>query len=221
LILPSLCSLLSAVLFVSPMTRVQQIKAEQSTGELTSFPYFSMTINCVLWSFYGMLTSNVNLFCINFFGLCCATYYLKVFYDYTKEKDSLLKLVCGGIIFVGVVLLWAVFLAPDPESSRFVLGLVGSGVCIIMFGSPLSTMRTVILNKNTASMHFGLSLCGTACSLCWFLLGFFQLDDKFVWGPNSVAFVLSCIQMLLFVVYPTKNTPTMHKDLESSFVPKV
>jgi len=199
-LLPLICSCFSAIMYTSPWPRVKQIKTERTTGDLSPIPYFSMIINGFLWAFYGFLVENFNILLINIFGLCCALYYFKVFSDFTLEQKTVRILLGVGTVFLGSVIIYVEVIVPG-EIGRNHLGLIASGICIIMFGSPLSTMLTVIEKKSTESMHFGLSVCGTICSFSWFSYGYFMLDDAYVWFPNFAGLILSCLQLLLFSIY--------------------
>eukprot|EP01103_Thecamoeba_quadrilineata_P012318 TRINITY_DN314_c0_g1_i2.p1 TRINITY_DN314_c0_g1~~TRINITY_DN314_c0_g1_i2.p1 ORF type:complete len:238 (-),score=23.27 TRINITY_DN314_c0_g1_i2:71-784(-) len=204
-LLPITCAILTAVLFASPWKKVSQIQAEQSTLGLSPYPYFTMVVNTSLWTIYGLLVSSLTILSVNVFGLFCGLYYSRVFYIFCpqQEKNVLNYLYASALVmFTGIILYMFV---GSEEDVRFRLGLLGSTFVILMFGSPLLAMKTVIETQSTESMDFRLSLCGTICSFAWTLFGWFVLDDVFVWFPNGVGLLLSLSQLSLFFIY--HNSP--------------
>ena len=70
-------------------------------------------------------------------------------------------------------------------------------ICIILFASPLSTMKTVIAEKNAASILAPLTLCQVTNCLMWTVYGFIAAKDVFVWGPNGTGLILGLNDELL------------------------
>jgi len=199
-LLPIICSFFSGIMYISPWRRIQQIIREKTTADLTPIPYFSMMTSAILWATYGIQSHNTSILLINSFGVICAAYYCNIFYKYSPPQKGVKQLILVDSVFILCVLLYVFTIAPN-DKSQVHLGIIASAVTVIMFGSPLSAMATVLRDKSTDSMHLPLSICGTLCSFSWFLYGFMILEDIFVWFPNMLGFFLSCSQLLLFIVF--------------------
>ena len=95
------------------------------------------------------------------------------------------------------------------ENISFYLGIVCGTICVIMFGSPLSTIKTVLETKSTESMPFLMCVMGFACSFSWMVYGSL-INDYFVLIPNLGGFLVGSIQMLLFVAFRKSKMSTFN-----------
>jgi hypothetical protein len=67
-------------------------------------------------------------------------------------------------------------------------------------------MKSVINSKSTASMVLSSSFIMWVNSFSWFLYGWtLEKPDVMIYLPNLIGFGLASIQMLLFVIYPSKK----------------
>jgi hypothetical protein len=60
---------------------------------------------------------------------------------------------------------------------------------------------TVLEERSTASLPFSTSLVTWLNNASWMLYGYFVAQDKLIYGPNILGFLLSSTQMLLFLLY--------------------
>lgn len=90
------------------------------------------------------------------------------------------------------------------EESRKSLGLISSGVTILFFASPFTSLFHVIKVKSTESLPFYLIASTFVVSLQWLVYGVI-LEDSFIQIPNFIGSLLSLIQLSLFVIYPSKT----------------
>jgi solute carrier family 50 protein (sugar transporter) len=81
------------------------------------------------------------------------------------------------------------------------LGLYASFLFIILSGSPLSTIRTVVSTKNAKSILTQLTMAQVINTALWSLYGF-AIGDRFVWGPNTVGLGFGLVQLLLKILFP-------------------
>jgi solute carrier family 50 (sugar transporter) len=88
-----------------------------------------------------------------------------------------------------------------------ILGLIGCVLAVILSGSPLATVKTVIRDKSTAALPFATSLTTWLNALSWASYGCLVAHDPMIWGPNSLGLTLASVQLLLFAVFgfPTKK----------------
>merc|ERR1712233_292280 len=90
----------------------------------------------------------------------------------------------------------------SKENVLNILGLVGSITAVILLGSPLVTLRTVIKNKNSISMPFSTSLAMWINALSWTIFGLLLENDPFVYFPNFLGWIAGTVQLFLIWLYP-------------------
>lgn len=109
--------------------------------------------------------------------------------------------------------------------SNISIGLVCCCVGVLFFASPLTKLAHVIHTKNTESLPFPIIIASFFVSLQWFIYGLL-IEDKFIqvrhsnwYGllvtkltifllqiPNLLGCLLSAIQLMLYVIYPSRST---------------
>ncbi|XP_013420838.1 sugar transporter SWEET1 isoform X3 [Lingula anatina] len=109
------------------------------------------------------------------------------------------------------------YVAPTTAVAANVVGLIGSGLSIATFASPLATLRTVLKNKSTDSMSFPLVAVNFLVALQWALYGYL-LKDKNILIPNTLGCAIAGVQVLLFVVYPPWKSKTHHAPLHGPVI---
>ncbi|KAI6226491.1 Sugar transporter SWEET [Aphelenchoides fujianensis] len=74
----------------------------------------------------------------------------------------------------------------------------------------------VIRTKSTESLPFALCAGNMAVSLQWVLYGIL-VDDFYMKVPNSIAVLISAVQLSLFVIYPSDHR-IVHAKIPSEFL---
>eukprot|EP01087_Luapelamoeba_hula_P020000 TRINITY_DN6724_c0_g1_i1.p1 TRINITY_DN6724_c0_g1~~TRINITY_DN6724_c0_g1_i1.p1 ORF type:complete len:232 (-),score=26.99 TRINITY_DN6724_c0_g1_i1:20-715(-) len=206
-VVPFLCTSITIALFLSPWVTMRQMKAQGGTGGQSWVPNVAMAANCALWTAYGVFQSDIPLIFVNAFGLAASVYYLSVFWSLLQStpdrREELSKHVTLAVVSVGGFL--GALSLLNLENTGFYLGIAGSIFSVLMFGSPLLQMVTVIALKSTSCMSFPLSLMSALCTMSWVAYGF-MIADPFVWLPNGIGFVLAALQLSLFVKYPSNSS---------------
>lgn len=183
------------------------IISSKSTGALSLLPFVSLLVNCIIWTLYGILQDDNTIIVPNAIGipagLFCTMAYMSKCHSPKSEAPLLLtatvlSLCCSLAFYHG-----------DSQS----LGLVGCALAILVMGSPLATMKNVIVTKSTASIPFFTSLFMWLNSLCWTSYGLLITADINVYGPNGIGLLLASTQLLLFIIYGF-DTPS--KDSEDT-----
>ncbi|KAJ6998020.1 hypothetical protein NC653_014281 [Populus alba x Populus x berolinensis] len=145
--------------------------------------------------------NNVLVSTINGAGAAIETIYVLIFIIYApkKEKAKVLGLLTLVItVFTGVALV-SLF-ALHGNARKLFCGCAAAVFSIIMYGSPLSIMRTVIKTKSVEYMPFFLSLFVFLCGTSWFVYGLLG-RDPFVAVPNGVGSGLGALQLILYFIY--------------------
>ncbi|KAJ6735915.1 RAG1-ACTIVATING PROTEIN 1 [Salix viminalis] len=191
-------------LFLAPTITFKRIIRSKSTEQFSGIPYVMTLLNCLLSAWYGLpfvSKNNMLVSTINGAGSVIETIYVVVFIIYAakKEKGKILGLLTLVLtIFTGVALVS--LCALHGNARKLFCGCAAAIFSIIMYGSPLAIMRTVIKTKSVEYMPFFLSLFVFLCGTSWFVYGLLG-RDPFVAVPNGVGCGLGALQLILYFIY--------------------
>jgi solute carrier family 50 protein (sugar transporter) len=187
------------------------IVVQQSVGKLSPIPFGSLFVNCFIWSLYGRMEKSDSILYPNLSGLFVGTFCVTIFHQFTPQKPW--KMYGVIMIIAFICMYWN--RVGDSKS----LGLMGCVLSIVVSGSPLAVIRTVIKDKSTASLPFFTSIITWINNLSWVLFGLVVVHDPYIYVPNILGFVLSSLQMILFLIY---GMPPLSKkgDSDSSLLIK-
>lgn len=208
--------LVSIALLAAPLPTIQSVKQQQSVGALPLLPYSSMAVNCALWGSYGVLQQQIGLMVPNLLGLSLAFYYMTSFLKIVKtndKNDAKAQRVNAKpqLVVVATVLLTALWAIISPHYIRMpsinpaIMGRAAVTGCMIMYASPLATLRTVLQTKSAGSIPLPFTLASVANCFLWSVTGIFQLQDFNIVVPNVTGLALGLVQVVLKLVY--RNSP--------------
>lgn len=170
-----------------------KIVTKRSDCQLSPIPFVSLVTNCTVMSLYAFLRSNATIFVPNFSGLITGIVCTCAFQTYTSDVKKEIFLIAGSVLVLAAYL--------TAIGAAYPLGLVGVCLSVILMGSPLATLATVIRQKSTNSLPFATSVATFFNALSWSLYGLLEANDAIVYVPNLIGLFLACIQLSLFVVY--------------------
>mmetsp|Transcript_31038 Transcript_31038/g.67804 ORF Transcript_31038/g.67804 Transcript_31038/m.67804 type:complete len:545 (-) Transcript_31038:334-1968(-) len=191
--MPVVCSV---ALQLSGLGTAEKIRREQSTGLLDPLPFVTMVSNCLVWSAYALLNSNITCFVPNFTGYLFGTYYVTNFARHTQVSMK------GYYVGLGMVIaaLCTAVLAFGMQAA-YPIGLFGACSCVSMLASPLATIRTVIRTRSTASLTFPRTLASFIFALSWFTYGLVVAKDHFIYIPNALGLLATVVQLSMFAAF--------------------
>jgi hypothetical protein len=108
----------------------------------------------------------------NSIGIFAGIFGISAYKAYSPNSD--LNIMLGALAISGFAV--SLFLGGNAD----LLGLIGCALAIILVGSPLATLQTVIREKSTTSMPFLSSLTGWCNALSWSLYGLVLAKDPMV-----------------------------------------
>uniref|UniRef100_A0A0R0JTE4 Bidirectional sugar transporter SWEET n=1 Tax=Glycine max TaxID=3847 RepID=A0A0R0JTE4_SOYBN len=120
-----------------------KIKKHGSTEDFSSLPYICTLLNCSLWTYYGIIKAREYLVATaDGFGIVVETIYVILFLIYAPKGIR----VCSRTVILVVILDVAIStiavvttqLALQREARGGVVGVMGAGLNIVMYFSPLS-----------------------------------------------------------------------------------
>ena len=195
-------------LFISlQITQIQtalSLLKSKTCKSLSIVPFIAMYTNCYVWFIYGLLKQDFILIYPNLTGIIAGLFsaisyqYVSIVMDKKPISTNFITILLSFAIITLVSYL-------SNSSYRSMIGLIGCIMSIILSGSPLAVMKKVLNEKNTSSIIFSSSLIMFINSFCWFLYGMFIKPDLNISVPNFIGFILSCMQMLLFLLYPNQK----------------
>mmetsp|Transcript_6425 Transcript_6425/g.6640 ORF Transcript_6425/g.6640 Transcript_6425/m.6640 type:complete len:212 (+) Transcript_6425:101-736(+) len=169
------------------------IHAQKSVGNLSIMPFLSLFLSNTIWSLYGYLRSDLTVLMPAICGVIAGFGSTFIYNLYSPKAPRLLFATCF------LVILYACYLYQN--SNVHYIGYIGSITSVIVMGSPLMTLRTVITERSTAAMPFHISLSAWLNAMSKLAYGVLIADDPIIYFPNLVGLLLTSIQMSLYVRY--------------------
>ncbi|KAH1126770.1 hypothetical protein GYH30_015674 [Glycine max] len=125
-----------------------KIKNHRSTEDFSSLPYICTLLNCSLWTYYGIIKAREYLVAtVDGFGIVVETIYVILFLIYAPKGIRGRTVILAVILDVAIstVAVVTTQLALQREARGGGVGVMGAGLNIVMYFSPLSAMVLHIL----------------------------------------------------------------------------
>jgi solute carrier family 50 protein (sugar transporter) len=197
---PIVCS----AVFVAPLPTISKVVSTRTVGGLPLLPYSSMAVNAFIWMVYGLLNAETKVWQPNLFGLIMASYYCFQYKKVVPRNASNLPGTLSQHFRYGTLLMtFTILLASTLENqvATAIIGKLGVIICIVLFASPLSTLKTVIATKSAKSIPLPFTLgCMLNCFL-WTVTGIFEMKDFNIIFPNVLGLLSAIAQFALKVMY--------------------
>ncbi|KAJ4834089.1 Bidirectional sugar transporter sweet17 [Turnera subulata] len=204
-------NVISVLMFLSPVGTFWRIVKNRSTEDFESLPYICTLLNASLWTYYGIIKPGAYLVAtVNSFGIVVEIVYVTLFLVYAPAKMRGKTAILVGILDVGflVAAILVTWLALEGDVRIDAIGFLCSGLNIIMYGSPLAAMKTVVTSKSVEYMPFFLSFFLFLNGGIWLFYAILT-SDYYLGVPNGTGFLLGTIQLVLYAIYrnakPSKN----------------
>ncbi|KAL1803730.1 hypothetical protein DCAR_0935441 [Daucus carota subsp. sativus] len=201
-------NVISVLLFLSPVPTFWRIIKHGSTEEYESLPYICTLLNSLLWTYYGLIKPGELLVAtVNGFGVVVEAIYVILFLVYAPKHLKVKSAVLAGLLDVGFfgTAVLVTQLALEGEARMNAIGFLGAGLNIIMYGSPLAAMGTVVRSKSVEYMPFLLSFFILLNSGIWTFYAFL-LRDYYLGVPNGTGVLLGLMQLVLYGIYRNSKT---------------
>ena len=218
LVFPVLGVILSNALYFSPLPAVRSAARSGTLGSLNVLPQALMVHSTIAWMCYAFAVPNGFIVASNLPGVIVAVYFIATTMplmprdEHHPIKRTVTLVLVGGTAIMLFLWTWLIFSGVPHETIVFVLGAYGSAICVLLFASPLSTVREVLATSTAASIYAPLT--ATQCTNCamWTVYGL-AIGDCWVYGPNGTGLALGLVQLALKLVYPSRPVAS-NKDAE-------
>ena len=218
-VFPVVGVILSNALYLAPAPAVLSAVRAGSAGSLNPLPHAMMVLSTTAWIFYGLSVPNPFIAASNIPGGIASvayTVYLLPLIPHEHKRRPIQQLLVTGTSVA--LLLWCslVFGGATAASRSHFLGLYGSLLCVLLFASPLSTVRLVLHTRNAASIYAPLTIAQCVNCATWTFYGF-AVGDQWVWGPNATGLALGLVQVLLKAAFPSVGGKEGHQLVGGKF----
>ncbi|PON88349.1 SWEET sugar transporter [Trema orientale] len=196
-------NIISVLMFLSPAGTFWRIVKHRSTEDFESFPYICTLLSSSLWTYYGITKPGGLLVAtVNGFGIVVEAIFVSLFLLYAPAKMRVQTAILVGILDVGFLAaaILVTRLALEGDVRIDAIGLLGAGLNIIMYGSPLAAMKTVVTSKSVEYMPFFLSFFLFLNGGIWTLYASL-VRDYFLGVPNGIGLLLGIAQLILYAIY--------------------
>ncbi|KAF8095421.1 hypothetical protein N665_0332s0005 [Sinapis alba] len=213
-------NVISVLVFLSPVEAFWKIVKRRSTEEYECLPYICTLLGSSLWTYYGIVTPGEYLVStVNGFGVLAESIYLLIFLFFVPKPRFLktITLVLAlNILFPVIAIVGTRTAFGDAKTRSNSMGFICATLNIIMYGSPLSAIKTVVTTKSVKYMPFWLSFFLFLNGAIW---GVYALlvHDVFLLVPNGMGFFLGTMQLLIYAFY--RNAKPIVKDEEEALAP--
>lgn len=187
---PKVGILTSTALYFAPAAAVIAAVRSDDIGNLNPLPLAIMSIVSVAWLAYGLSVRNPYVALSNIAGCVGSIAYVVGVLPLLQKNKSQLRVIQSVIVSGSAAMLglWTFLglsgVAAGKISSS--LGIFASSLFVILSGSPLSTIKTVVSTRNSASILGSLTLAQVVNTALWTAYGL-AVKDRFVWGPNAAV----------------------------------
>ena len=195
-------TVMSIALCLSPIPTIQEVYRSQSVSGYSPIPYAITAGQSALWWAYAKQINKPAMIPVNAIQVTVELVYCGIFLFFGKNQRKSLVALLSGLSFavVGLYLL-DYYMASKPGNVLFYFTII---LNILMFASPLATIREVIRTQNAKVMPLPLSLATFLCGLLWFFYGLAENVIACV-IPNGIGVLLGGFQ--LFIIYKFRQLP--------------
>lgn len=193
--------------FLTGFSICRKVYVKGNSQDTPFLPLICMFCSSTLWFKYGLLKSDQVLALTNCIGFLLGFCYITFYFFHTPQKSLLYRHLLFAAFILFPILIYIKYYASIKDEAIQMLGTVASTFSVINVASPLSAVFVVIRTKSTECMPFPLSLANFIVCAEWTAYGY-MLNDTYVITPNALGTVLSAIQLLLFMMYPSSRRVT-------------
>ena len=119
-----------------------------------------------------------------------------------------------AMVTIWVALITSICMNVENSQKKLIIGIAVNINLLFFYGAPLSTIFSVLKNRDSSSIHRWTMILNTANASFWTAFGF-GTSDYFIMVPNGIGALLGFTQMFLTMIIPHRdNTPSDNTDVE-------
>ena len=188
--------------FISSLIPIFNLVKGNITFEDVPGYYFALNyLNNLCWYIYGDFLYSDQIKTVYLIGAFSffISVYIYLYYELKKNKtDSILN---GLIVLLGTYTVY-ITLAIIIDNVDIICQIC-FGTYIILFFYPFQTIFYVIKHKNYGLIPIYNTWISLFASIGWVIYGY-GITERYVIYPNTIIIILSCIQIVLYLIYKMK-----------------
>eukprot|EP00322_Chrysochromulina_rotalis_P009963 CAMPEP_0115847650 /NCGR_PEP_ID=MMETSP0287-20121206/10494_1 /TAXON_ID=412157 /ORGANISM="Chrysochromulina rotalis, Strain UIO044" /LENGTH=452 /DNA_ID=CAMNT_0003301495 /DNA_START=63 /DNA_END=1422 /DNA_ORIENTATION=+ len=213
-VVPAFGCLTCALLLLSPMKAVQHARLRGNLGDLNPLPWVFFAVNGAMYTTYGLMLSPADWYLVgtSAAGFLCGGFYTSSALHLASDRTfrNLEVVIYNFVVAMLFVFCIASQLA-DLDSRLAVIGVAGSMVNAFMYGAPLSSIRLVLRERSSATIHLPLVLTAMANTLLWTTYGL-STNQPFIYVPIGIGACFNAMLLVLKMCFPTSHAKTALPD---------
>ena len=166
---PKVGIITSTLLYFSPMAAVLKASKDEILGDLNPTPLAIMAVSSICWLVYGLSIQDPYVTLSNVPGCIASIWYVTAVLPLLK--GSQLKTTQNTVVTLAAITinLWTYLsLTKKPiQTIQSTLGSFASVLFIVLSGSPLSTIKTVLSTRNSGSILTPLTMAQVTNTALW------------------------------------------------------
>lgn len=202
----------STVVFMAPIPTIRKMIVSRTVGGLPLLPYSSMVANCFVWLVYGLLIQEKKVWISNALGAGLALLYCNEYRKYSAKTPF--KIFERHVYTVSFLAMLTSFfaLALPSQVAKNVVGVEGVLLCVLLFASPLATLKQVIETKSAHLIPIPFTVACLINCILWVIVGWFELNDFMIYAPNLLGFACTLAQVGLKLVYGSEASKKNYSE---------
>ncbi len=178
------------------------------------------------WTAYAYYTKDPFILASNIPGILVSAWLnlgaAKLQYHGFREVSTLEGMAAGHagkrfvmvpqeVLLLRILLLWLVilvcvgWLGLTIGHQITIIGILVNINLLFFYGAPLQTIKEVISEGSSASIHRPLMRMNWLNTSFWILYGFVARNDPVIYGPNAIGLLFGLIQGVLCCMYPGRE----------------
>ncbi|CAB3252038.1 unnamed protein product [Arctia plantaginis] len=178
------------------------IYKQGSTRGIGIMPFLLGLALSILNFKYGSIIRDNPVIQVGMMGAVLNAIYCLFYFYYTQRKVK----ICAQFGMMGSLTVALIGYAQieDPGLVQKRFGLLITVFFLTLIASPLLQLKNVINNQTTEGLPFPFILSGATITFTWLIYGVILRNEVIV-IQNTIAFLLSLLQLSLFAIYPSKH----------------
>ncbi|ETO67575.1 hypothetical protein F442_15362 [Phytophthora nicotianae P10297] len=214
LVLRVLTTATAILVSFAPLPDFWRIHKNRCTGEVSILPVVLLFANCYMWVLYAYLVDNIfPLFAVTLLGITTSIVFICIYYRWTKNRLYVVKVCSIALVLLAIGTLYYI-LATNGVTNQSeaavekTLGFIAVAFNLVLYASPLETMKTVVQTKNASSVPISISSTFLVNAVLWVIFAV-AVSDMFVLVPNAIGAFLCAIQVMLYIIYRPERTDAL------------
>lgn len=209
-----LATIATVCIFVSMIPTIWVLHKKRDNSSVNFYPLAAMFGQSMGWVLYGWAADVFwPVGAVNLVGAVLGLVFSAIHILHEKEYRRRYSLCFVAVtVLVVALLLYRVLSSQSDHTISLVLGYFANAGAIIMFGSPLILLGSVVKTKNSEKIATPMAVAGAINGSLWTAYGIMQ-DDLFVLVPNCASAILCFIQLVLVLLFPTKKVAVSQDEL--------